>query len=57
MPHTYLQDIKEIIDALSKDKGFILEEKHIRFGLANDYIEAVRKELEDDLATEEGLVQ
>ena len=51
MPHTYLQEVKEIIAALSKDEGLSLEEKLILLGMVTDYITAVTKQLEDELAT------
>jgi hypothetical protein len=58
MPHTYVQVAKEIINALSRDEGLILEEKLILFGMANDHVTGVAKKLEGGLATwKDGLVQ
>ena len=54
MPHTYLQEVKEIIAALSKDEGLSLEEKLILLGMVTDYITAVTKQLEDELARGNG---
>lgn len=52
MPHTYVPDVKAIIDALSKDDGLILEEKLIVLGMIEDHVAAVTKQLEDELAGE-----
>lgn len=58
MPHTYLQDIKKIIDALSADERLILEEKLIVLGMMNNRITRVTTTIEDELATcKDGLIQ
>jgi hypothetical protein len=54
MPHTYLHDVKKIVDALCKDGGLILEEKLILLGMVADHIAAVTNQLEDELAACEG---
>lgn len=49
MPHTYIDDIKKIIDALCKDEGLILEEKLILLDLIKNHITVVARELESEL--------
>ena len=52
MPYTYIQDVKKTVDALSRDEGLILEEKLILLGMVSNYIEAVTKRLEEELASD-----
>lgn len=54
MPNTYVQDIKQIVDAMSRDEGLPIEGRLILLGMVMDYITAVSKELEDELATGAG---
>lgn len=54
MPHTYLQDVKEVINELTRDQGLTLEEKLILLGMVTDHVGAVTKQLEDELATCKG---
>lgn len=57
MPRSYVQDVKKIVDALSRDEGLIPEEKYILLGMVNDHIATVTKRLESELAMEKGHVQ
>ena len=57
MPYTFLDDVKKIIDPLSRDEGLMLEEKLIRLRLVAGYVDAAMNRLEDELATEKGYVQ
>ena len=54
MPHTYLQDVKEVINALTGDKGLTLEGKLILLGMVTDHVAAVTNQLEGELAACEG---
>lgn len=54
MPHTYLEDVKKIINTVSTDEELILEEKLILLGLVTDHLTRVTKTLEDELATRGG---
>ena len=54
MPHTYIQDAKKTIDALSTDDGLVLEERLILLAMLTDYIAEVTKRLEDELPNETG---
>jgi hypothetical protein len=57
MPHTYIEDVKNIIGTLCTDDGLILEEKLILLGLLTDHIREVTKQLEDELSADaRGLV-
>ena len=57
MPYTFLDDVKKIIDPLSRDEGLMLEEKPIRLRLVAGYVDTAMNRLEDELATEKGYVQ
>ena len=58
MPNTYLHDVEEIVDALSKDDGLTLEGRLIVLSLVTNYVATVTKKLEDELATcRGGLIQ
>ena len=57
MPYTFLDNVKKIIDPLSRDEGLMLEEKLIRLRLVAGYVDAAMNRLEDELATEKGYVQ
>lgn len=50
MPHTYLPDVRKILDDLSTDEGLTLEERLILLAMITDYIAKLTKELEDELA-------
>jgi hypothetical protein len=52
MPHTYLVDVKKIIDELSKDDESMIEERLVLLSMITDYIAEVSKKLEDRLAGE-----
>lgn len=54
MPHTYLQDVKEVINALTGDEGLTLEGKLLLLGMVTDHVAAATKQLEDELATCKG---
>lgn len=56
MPHIDLQDVRETVDALSRDEGIILEEKLILLGMANDHVTAVTKKLKGEVASKESSV-
>jgi hypothetical protein len=57
MPDTYIQDVKKVVDDLSRDEGLMLEEKLIRLQLVAGYVDTAMNRLEDELATEKGYVQ
>lgn len=54
MTNTYVQDVKQIINALSKDEGLPIEGRLILLGILIDHITAVTKSLEDELAMGSG---
>jgi hypothetical protein len=54
MPHTYVQDVKKVISALTRDDGLILEEKLILLNVLTDHLTEVTKQLEDELAASKG---
>lgn len=54
MPHTYLVDVRKIIEGLSTDDGLILEERLVLLRMIAQYIAEVSKKLEDNLAKETG---
>ena len=54
MPNTYVHDVKEIVDTLSKDDGLTLEGRLVLLSLMTDYITVVTKQLEDELARGNG---
>lgn len=51
MPHTYLQDVKTIVDNLSTDRGLALEERLIVLAMMKEYVAIVTRKLEDELST------
>jgi hypothetical protein len=54
MPHTYLPDVKKILDDLSTDDGLTLEGRLILLAMITDYITELTKTLEDGLARNTG---
>jgi hypothetical protein len=54
MPHTYLPDVKKILDDLSTDDGLALEGRLILLALITDYITELANKLEDGLTRETG---
>lgn len=46
MPHTYIPDVKAIIDALSTDVNLIPEEKLILLRLIAEYVNKITEQLE-----------
>lgn len=54
MPHSYLQDLKRTVNALSTDDTLVLEERLILLGLITEYIDEVRKGLEIESAGQNG---
>lgn len=54
MSHTYLPDVEKIIDALSVDEGVTIEGRLILLGMMTDYITAVTRKLESEMAGQTG---
>jgi hypothetical protein len=52
MPHSYIPDVKKILDDLSTDVELIFEERLILLAIVADYITRLTMKLEDELARE-----